>query len=198
MQQWARQDRAVEQLRARLAFRRPEARGFVQDWLLLLPLPLALGENGAEGLDREQLPSEAMLRPRAGERISVAGRELHWREHRSPEPVLDFNDVLGSVTPSSVVYAVCYLESERARENLWLQVGSDDQTKVYLNGQEVYQCRLIRALTALDTAGPVALRQGTNVLVFKVVNVSAEWQGCVRLVDDDGLPAEGVRVKLTP
>jgi hypothetical protein len=116
MQQWARQDRAVEQLRARLAFRGPEARGFVQDWLLLLPLPLAPGEDSAEGLDREQLPGEAMLRPRVGERISVTDRELHWREHHAPEQMLDFNDVLGSVTPSSVAYAVCYLESERARE----------------------------------------------------------------------------------
>jgi WD40 repeat protein len=198
VQQWARQDRAVEQLWARRAIRGPEARGFVQDWLLLLPLPLAPGKSGAESLDQEQLPGEAMLRPRAGEGVSVAGQELHWRTHRSPELVLDFNEVLGSVTPSSVAYAVCYLESERARENLWLQVGSDDQAKVYLNGQEVYQSRLIRALTALDTAGPVALRQGTNVLVFKVVNVSAEWQGCVRLVDDEGLPAEGIRVKLMP
>jgi hypothetical protein len=128
----------------------------------------------------------------------VAGQELYWREHRSPQAMLDFNAVLGGVTNWSVAYAVCYLESERARDGLWLQVGSDDQAKVYLNGQEVCQCRLHGPLEGLDTAGPVALRQGTNVLVFKVVNASGAWEGCVRLVDDDDLPAQGIQVKLAP
>ena len=28
-----------------------------------------------------------------------------------------------------------------------------------------------------------------NVLLFKVVNVDGDWEGCARLVDDAGLPA---------
>jgi hypothetical protein len=111
-----------------------------------------------------------MLQPRAGERVLAAGQELDWREYHSPEALLDFNAVLGRVTHWSAAYAVCYLESKRARDGLWLQVGSDDQAKVYLNGQEVYQCHQHRPLEGLDMAGPAALRQGTNVLVFKVAN----------------------------
>jgi hypothetical protein len=49
-----------------------------------------------------------------------------------------------------------------------------------------------------STLGPVALRQGTNVLVFKVVNDTGAWEGCVRLVDENGLPAPGIGVRLTP
>jgi hypothetical protein len=198
VQQWAGQDRALEELQARLAFRGPQAHGFLQDWLLLLPVPLAIGESGAQGLDREQLLGEAMLRPRAGERILVAGQELQWQEHRSPDAVVDFNAVLGRVTNWSVAYAVCYVESVQARDGLWFQIGSDDQAKIYLNGKEVCQSRLHRPLEALDTAGPVAVRQGTNVLVFKVVNETAAWEGCVRLVDEDGFPVSGIRVNMTP
>ena len=128
----------------------------------------------------------------------VGGRELVWQKHRSPEAVLDFNAVLGGGTERSVSYAVCYLESNQPRDGLWLQVGSDDQAKVYLNGQPVYQCRVKRPLWALDTAGPVALKQGTNVLLFKVVQIDGTWEDCVRLVDDAGLPAKGIRVKVTP
>ena len=46
-ERWARQDRAVVDLLARNAFRGPRARGFIRDWLLLLPLPLVPGEPGA-------------------------------------------------------------------------------------------------------------------------------------------------------
>jgi WD40 repeat protein/serine/threonine protein kinase len=197
VQRWARQDRAVVDLLALSAFRGSQAQGFLRNWLLLLPLPLAPGEPGAQGLDRQQLPDEAALRPRAGEPASVAG-ELAWREHRSPEAVLDFNEVLGRATELSVAYAVCYIESDRPRDGLWVQVGSDDQAKVYLNGREIYRSYVPRALEALDTAGPVALEQGTNVLVLKVVNEGWTWEACARLVDEQGRPIEGIRVKLTP
>jgi hypothetical protein len=61
----------------------------------------------------------------------------------------------------------------------------------------VYQHRLNRGLDGLDTIGPVALEQGTNVLLFKVANIASLWQGCLRLVDEAGRPAQGIRVRLT-
>jgi hypothetical protein len=69
---------------------------------------------------------------------------------------------------------------------------------VYLNGRQIYLDRLPRDLWWVDTVGPVGLKQGTNVLQFKVVNEKDEWVCCARLVDDAGRPAEGIRVKLTP
>jgi hypothetical protein len=198
VQQWARQDRAVQDLLDRNDFRDPQAQGFLQTWLVLLPLPFAAGETGAQALDRPQLPGEALVRPRPGERVRVGGRELVWREHRSPQSVVDFNAVVGQVADRSVAYAVCYIESDQARDGLWLQVGCDDQAKVYLNGRPIYRVRLPRSLWAVDTAGPVGLERGINVLLFKVVNENGGWVCCARLVDDEGRPAEGLRVKLTP
>jgi dipeptidyl aminopeptidase/acylaminoacyl peptidase len=198
VQLWARQDHALQGILARNALRDPHALGFIRTWLLLLPLPLAKGETGAQAIDRQQLPGEAQLRPRIGERVPVGARELVWREHRSPEAIVDFNAVLGRRTEWSVAYAVCYVESDRARDDLRVQVASDDQAKVYVNGREVYKSRQIRPLNGLDTVGPVGLEQGTNVLLFKVVNQILDWEGCVRLVDEAGRPAQGIRVKLTP
>ena len=179
-------------------FRGPHAQGFLQTWLLLLPLPFASGETGAQALDRPQLPGEASLRPRPGERVTVGGQPWLWQEHRSPKAVVDFNAVQGRVAERSVAYAVCYLESDQARDGLWLQVGSDDQAKVYLNGREIYRFRLPRPLRTLDTVGPVGLKRGINVLLLKVVNEGQDWQCCARLVDDAGQPAEGLRVRLAP
>ena len=198
VQRWDRRERAVRDVPARNAFRGPRAQGFLQNWLLLLPLPLTSGASGAGALDRQQLPDEANLRPRPGERVPVGGRELVWQEHHSPEGVLDFNAVLERATELSVVYAVCYIESDEARDGLWLQIGSDDQAKVYLNGRAIYECPVPRPLEALDTIGPVSLNRGTNVLLVKVMNENANWEASVRLLDGVGRPAEGIRVKLTP
>jgi hypothetical protein len=199
VQEWAHQDRAVQDLLDRDDFRGPRAQGFLRDWLLLLPLPFAAGETGAQALDRPQLHGEAQARPRAGDRVPLGGRELVWQEHRSPTAVVDFLAVLGRATEHNVAYAVCYIESDRVRDGLWLQVGSDDQARVYLNGREIYQFRLTRSLDeTLDAVGPVRLERGINVLVFKVVNETERWGCCARLVDDAGRPAQGLRVTLTP
>jgi WD40 repeat protein len=198
VQKWARQDRAVQEFLDGNDFRSPNAKGFLQTWLLLSPLPLAAGESGAQALDRQQLPDEARLRPRPGEGVAIGGQRWVWREHRSPRAVVNFNAVAGRVADRSLVYAVCYVESDRARDSLWLQVGSDDQSKVYLNGRDIYQNRDVRDVSWLNTIGPLGLQRGVNVLLFKVANETGEWGGCLRLVDDTGRPVQGLRVKLTP
>jgi eukaryotic-like serine/threonine-protein kinase len=199
VQQWDLQDQVrADRLAARDGLRDPGNRGFISSWLLLLPLPLAAGESSTRALDRHQLPDEAGLRPRPGDPVPIASGELVWREHHSAAAVLDFNAVLGRATERCIAYAVCYVESDGGRDDLRLQVGSDDLAKVYLNGRKIYECPVPRPLESLDTVGPLALHSGLNVLVFKVVNEKANWQGCARLVDDQGRPAEGIRVMTIP
>jgi WD40 repeat protein/serine/threonine protein kinase len=195
---WATHDQQIEQRRT--AWQRIGAGipGFIQDWLVLAPLELNAGETGVMGLEREQLPEEAELQPRAGDHVRVGGREATWQAHRAHEPVLDFNRLVGKLSENSVAYAVCYVISAAERNDVLLQVGSDDQAKVYLNGQEVYKYTRVRGLVALDPIGPVTLHKGTNVLVLKVVNESLGWLGCARFVDREGNPVHGLQVRLAP
>ena len=44
----------------------------------------------------------------------------------------------------------------------------------------------------------ITLREGTNVLVLKVVNETADWAGSVRFVDEAGKPVDGVEFRVTP
>jgi WD40 repeat protein len=196
---WDRQERELQQLWSPFARRDAHAQGFLQDWLLLVPLPLRPQESTRDGLARQQLRNEPELQPHAGlPQTTVDGQELVWQEHRAPDAILDFNGVLGRMKEHSAAYAVCYLHSDRTRSDVRLQVGSDDHAKVYLNGDEVYQYALPSMVSALDKTDPVTLRQGRNVLVFKVVNELMGWQGCIRLVDEDGKPVQGIQVRLAP
>jgi hypothetical protein len=189
----------VQDLREGEDISSPRAQGFLRDWLLLLPLPWVAGATVVQALDRHQIPEEAHARPRAGDRVSLGGWELVWREHRSPGAIVDFNAAAGQLTERSVAYAVCYIESDRARDGLWLQVGCDDRAKVYLNRQGIYQSRSSQEVEPpLDAVGPVRLERGINALVLKVVNETVGWQGIARLVDHAGRPAEGLHVRLSP
>jgi len=148
---------------------------------------------------QEQVPQEARLRPQAGERVKAGATELVWSPLRQEDYLIDFNEVLGRVTAWSVAYAVCYIRSDADRTGLVARVGSDDQAKLYLNGKEIYRNETLRGCVPdQDTVKGVELKAGLNVLVFKVVNEGAGWQGSVRLTDAAGQPLEGIRVTLDP
>jgi hypothetical protein len=113
----------------------------------------------------------------------------------------DFNEILGQVTEHSVAYAVCYLRSETEQQSLQMLVGSDDESKVYLNGNEIYKYDTeprIFDVEQQDVVPNVSLNAGLNVLVFKVVNEEGGWQGAIRFVNAQGNPVQGLEVTLDP
>jgi tetratricopeptide (TPR) repeat protein len=173
--------------------------GYVRDWLVLSePIPYD-DADGAKALDREQLPGEAALRPRAGDAAEAGGLRLAWKPHRAPHRVLDFVALYGRPADRRVAYAVCYVEAEADRDGLVLRVGSDDQARVYLNGREVHHCARPRPFRLdEDEVKPVRLQKGVNVLVFKVVNEALDWAGSLRLTDGGGRAPEGVRFRTAP
>jgi hypothetical protein len=80
-----------------------------------------------------------------------------------------------------------------------MKTGSDDQAKVYLNGKEVFKNDEARAVEKdQDSTENLALIQGVNVLVFKVINEKEDWAGCLRFMTKDGKPVTDLRVQLQP
>lgn len=64
---------------------------------------------------------------------------MKWRKVVLDDCMIDFNAILGRMTTQSVAYAVCYIRSEAEQRGLQMLVGSDDEAKVYLNGNQVYK-----------------------------------------------------------
>ena len=172
--------------------------GFIKEWLLLAPIPLAENQSAVDALGKEQIPGEAQLRPRAEDKVTVGGQELTWKEYQVKEYFFDFNDFLGAQTENSVGYAVCYVRAPEQMQGILLRIGSDDQAKVYLNGQEILQQDLARPLRKDDDTAEVTLRAGVNVLVFKVINEKRNWSGCARFTDRDGNVLRDLQVTTSP
>ena len=176
---------------------KPNDDGFIRNWVILAPIPLDAGQSGADGLGKQQVPDEARLHPKDGEKITVGDKELAWKKYEADDYFINFNTFLGRETENSVGYAVCYLVADKEMPALKMKTGSDDQGKIYLNGKEIWKNSEARALEKdQDTTEDVTLKEGTNTLVFKVVNEGMDWSGCVRFIDKDGNPVKNLKVLL--
>lgn len=171
----------------------------IKDWLILAPVPRAPGQSLPDALDQEQIVQERELAPRPGDRVAFGGHELAWQPVHREEDQINFYLVLGQRIQRSVAFAVCYITSEREQNGLRMRVHSAGRSKVYLNGKEVHKSRLPANLNVdRDSTQEIALQAGLNTLVFKVVNEMGDWDGSIRLSDQDGHPVKGLKLSSTP
>ena len=75
----------------------------------------------------------------------------------------------GSEVYDHVVYGSVTLESPREQDTTML-AGSDDEVKIWLNGEVVHYNPVTRGAGDFEDAFPVTLKQGTNVLLVAIDN----------------------------
>jgi len=175
-----------------------DADGYIRDWLMLAPIVLPEGADAGDLLLRSQLQDEAHLKPKAGDQVTVNGRQLTWKPVTATTNFFDFNAVLKSQNDLSAGFMVTYVECDREIPNVIIAVGSNDQGRIYFNGVDIYAFTEARPLTLDADRGKITLKPGVNVFVFKVVNLQNSWQGAMRLTDLSGKPLANVRIKTTP
>jgi hypothetical protein len=201
----ANNDRLAARWRARVEAaevdraRRAEDPGAIKQWLVLGPIPYQV-PSGASALEQAQLPNEATLRPRSGERVSIGESDLEWTEVRLADSVLDLPRLLGAPRSANVAYAACYVHVPNRQTGLLLHVSGVDLARLYVNGKDVYCNTITSGRTAApDVVTDVTLEAGVNVLVFKVlVEIGPSWDGSLWLTTADGSPIPGLRVTLDP
>src|SRR5262249_36675727 len=97
---------------------KPDDEGFIRNWLVVAPIPLADGQSGAEGLVKEQVAGEAGLKPKEGDTARAGDKELAWKRYQASDYFIDLNGHLGAQSDNSVAYAVCYVNAEDEMPNL--------------------------------------------------------------------------------
>lgn len=177
---------------------RPDAEGYIRNWVMLAPIALPEGESCAEALLQSQLPNEAALRPAAGDKVKVGSKELTWRNVTAATNYFDFNETLKSINDHVAGYMVTYVECDADTPDVVLAVASNDQGRIYFNGVDIYAFTEPRPLMLDADKGKVTLKKGVNVFVFKVTNEQNAWQGAMRLLDKAGAPLKSIRIKQSP
>ena len=174
----------------------PDAEGFVRNWLVLAPIAIQ-EDSGASEIDKDFLKGEATTTPRAGDKVTVDGKALTWQAHQTSDFFIDFLQAFGKERGEDVAgYAVAYVIADDEMK-VKLFIGSNDQSKAWVNGRQIIKFAETRTLEKDTDSGDVTLAKGQNVLVFKVINEKNNWQGCARFMKD-GAPVKNIRISLTP
>jgi HEAT repeat protein len=109
--------------------------------------------------------------------------------------VIDLLNALGG--EQRVAYALTWIHSS-VKQNVCLEMGSDDGIKVWLNNSIVFAKNIGRPLEADSDEADVTLNQGWNRLVLKVTQNTGGWGYCIRFTSPGGEPATGLRASLDP
>ena len=87
----------------------------------------------------------------------------------------------------AVAYAATCVQSPNTRE-VQLRIGSDDDVKVWLNGELVLSKAVDRGAAVDQDIIPIRLRTGPNQLLLKVCNRTGGWGFYMRITDKMGQP----------
>jgi hypothetical protein len=175
-----------------------DPQGYIRDWIMLAPIALPPGAAAEDLILREQIKNEAQLRPSDGEKVTLGQREMTWKRVTASTNYFDFNAVLKSQNDHAVGYLVTYVECGQEIPEVTMAVGSNDQGRIYFNGVDIYAVTEARPLQLDADKGRVTLKQGVNVVIFKIVNMQNSWQGAIRLLDKAGVPLKNVKIRATP
>ena len=177
---------------------KPDADGYIRDWVMLAPITLPEGRPAEDLIVEEQIKNEADLRPKAGDTVKVNGKELTWQNINASTKYFDFNALLNTVNDHAAGFMVTYIECDKEMSDVTMALGSNDQGRLYLNGKDIYAFQDARPLELDADKGKVHLKKGLNVVVFKVINELNSWQGSMRFLDKTGAPVTDLKIKLSP
>jgi len=175
-----------------------DAEGFIKEWLMLAPIDISDGNGGGEEIAKSQIPDEGKLAPKEGDKVTVKGKEMTWKKIAAKEYYFDVNEILGEMMSNVAGYFVVYIDAPEEIKDVKLQMGSNDQGKTYFNEKDVVTFAEGRTIDKDQDSAVVTIKKGVNKIVFKVINDSNNWQGCMRFTDKDGKPVKGFKTKLAP
>ena len=178
---------------------KPDAEGFIRDWLVLGPLPIGEG-GGGDAIDKKQFATEAMPAAKEGAMQSFGSKELAWEKVAAKQFYIDFKELYPAQSEQVVAWAVAYIVVAAEKTGLTLRMNSNDQGKAFLNGKELVKFTDTRTLEkdAENSAEGVTLKKGVNVVVLKVANEENNWQGSLRFLDKAGKPVTDFKVETKP
>lgn len=177
---------------------KPDSQGYIRNWLILAPIVFPEGRAGADLIRDDQVKNEGALQPKAGDKITINGKELTWTVITASTNYFDFNVALKSAYDRAMGYAVTYIECDEEMPGVIMALGSNDEGRLYLNGVDIYLFAEPRTLELDADKGRVTLKKGLNVIVFKIFNEQGNWQGAMRFLDKSGAPLTNLKVKLSP
>ncbi len=149
------------------------------EWLVLGTFPYSTTSNswGAE-YEKDYL-TELGGEPRAKPVHSQKTAGKKWLKVEVINGQIDLGSIYGEQI-NCAIYAYLQFNSSKSH-TVALKLGSDDGIKVWFNGRHLYTNNIRRALNPNDDLVRIQVKQGTNRLLLKIIQLSGPWGFAARL-----------------
>ena len=117
--------------------------------------------------------------------------QISWQ--KSTDETLNGYIDLGQDVNWRVAYCFATVTSPDERE-AQIRFDSDDQGKVFLNGEEVFTNTGAHSVRIDRYTIPVTLKPGENSILVKVCNEEVKWEFYLRITDPDGKPFTDLKI----
>lgn len=180
----------------------PDAKGFIQRWLILEPI----GANGLTdsavqaAVKAEYFPNQLTVIPHDGDTVTVGGTNLSWHAVDTKGynvNLYHFAYALGKPTSFVLFWAVTIVNCPQEMSGVRLAVGSNAASVWWVNGQEVIGIYGDRQTVIDDGVSKrLTLKKGPNIVRCAVINGGGATDFCARFLDPEDRPLKQFTVSV--
>lgn len=183
----------------------PDAKGFIQRWLVLEPVKKDITRNNIltdsylrTTFSADNFSNDYTTIPKNGETIKVANQELKW--YALDTKTFNFNlyhftYAINKATYGILVWLVTVIDSPEEMKNIRMTAGCNSASMWWLNGKEVLTLSGDRDMIADNvTSQRLTLKKGKNIIRGAVINGPGMANFCVRFLDEKGQPIKNLAI----
>ena len=187
----------------------PDAKGFIQRWLLLEPIRLQTLRSNQQLTDsfvqaavkKEYFTNQLTVIPDDGDKVTVDGTELTWHAVDTSKynvNLYTFAYVLNKPTYNVIFWAVTVINCPQEISDVRLAVGSNSASVWWVNGKEVIDIYGDRHMIVDDGVSKrITLKKGPNVVRCAVINAPGLSDFCARFLDSKDKPLKEFTISLS-
>jgi hypothetical protein len=179
----------------------PDAKGFIQRWLVLEPVKKNLRSNSTvtetylrTAFAAENFSPDFNAVPKSGEAVKIGDQELKW--HALDSKAFNFNlynfSYATDKTRAGVLFwLVTVINCPEDINNVRLAAGVNSAGAFWINGKETLLMPGDKDIIVDNMTSPfLTLKKGKNILRTAIINGQGMCNFCVRFVDEKGMPVK--------
>jgi hypothetical protein len=190
---------------ASAAKKAPDAKGFIQRWLVLEPVKKDIARNSIftdtylrTTFSNNNFSSDYTTIPKNGETVKVGNQELKWYALDSKAfnfNLYHFTYAINKPVYGILVWLVTVIDCPEEMKNVRMTAGCNSGSMWWLNGQEALMLSGDRDMIADNvTSQRLTLKKGKNIIRGAVINGPGMANFCVRFLDEKGVPIKNISI----
>lgn len=179
----------------------PDAKGFIQRWLVLEPIKKSERSNSQLSdsylkttLAANNFSPDFNAVPKNNETVTIGGQELKWRALDSKEfnfNLYHFSYATNTTRNGVLFWLVTVINCTDDIKNVRLSAGPNSAGVFWVNGKEVLTIPGDKDVIAdLATSPLLTLKKGKNVVRAAIMNGQGMANFCLRFLDENGSPVK--------